>query len=83
MEEGLRCEALSGDGHTADGAEGSDGHAVDRTAAATATPPTGQKAACPRRPWTIASKLFCRRRSSGNLCGCSSLHHDPHPCLGY
>ena len=46
-------------------------------------PPTGQKAACPQRPWAIASKLFCRRRSSGNLCDCSSLHHDPHPCLGY
>ena len=32
MEEGLRCEALPGDGHAADGAEGSDGHAVDGTA---------------------------------------------------
>ena len=32
MEEGLHCEALPGDGHAADGAEGSDGHAVDGTA---------------------------------------------------
>jgi len=32
MEEGLRYEALPGDGHAADGAEGSDGHAVDGTA---------------------------------------------------